>query len=189
MFVLCDGMGGHDCGEVASMVVAEHICNYWLKNPKRRDSEKKVIDACDETMIAFNNRSRGEMGTTMAMVAIEGNKAILAHCGDSRIYVVRDRRIIYQSTDHVALTPEGWPIITRAFFTGRNSYGPHVEEMEMRPGDMIFLCSDGVYGNGKWSGLHEVLTGQEASMELLGDIERVAAERAHDNYSGVLVMS
>ncbi len=189
VFVLCDGMGGHDCGEVASMVVAEHICNYWLKNPKRRDSEKKVIDACDETMIAFNNRSRGEMGTTMAMVAIEGNKATLAHCGDSRIYLVRDRRIIYQSTDHVALTPEGWPIITRAFFTGRNKYQPEIVKMEMRAGDMILLCSDGVYGNGKWSGLHKVLTGQEASMELLGDIERVAAERAHDNYSGVLVMS
>lgn len=43
VFVLCDGMGGHDCGEVASKLVAEHICDYWVKNPKRKGSEKKVI--------------------------------------------------------------------------------------------------------------------------------------------------
>lgn len=115
VFVLCDGMGGHSLGEVASSLVAEHICDYWVKNTKRRNSEKKITDACNETMTAFNNKSRVEMGTTMAMAAIEGNKALLAHCGDSRIYVVRNREIIYQSTDHVALTPEGWPIITRAF--------------------------------------------------------------------------
>ena len=76
---------GHDCGEVASRTVAEHICGYWEKNPKRPDSEKKVIDACQETKIAFDNKSRVEMGTTMALVAIEHNKAILAHCGGSRI--------------------------------------------------------------------------------------------------------
>ena len=83
VFVLCDGMGGHHLGEVASKLVAEHICDYWTKNPKRKDSEKKIIDACNETMIAYNNKSRVEMGTTMAMAAIEGNKALLAHCGDT----------------------------------------------------------------------------------------------------------
>lgn len=71
VFVLCDGMGGHDCGEVASRFVAEHICGYWEKNPKRLDSEKKIIDACQETKIAYDNKSRVEMGTTMAMVAIK----------------------------------------------------------------------------------------------------------------------
>ncbi len=190
VFVLCDGMGGHENGEVASMLVAEHICNYWVKNPKRKDSEKKVMDACDETMIAFNNfnnRSRGEMGTTMAMVAIEGNKAVLAHCGDSRVYVIRDRKIKYQSVDHVALTPEGWPIITRAFFTGRNNYKPDIEEMEVQVGDMILICSDGVYGNGKWSDLKDILTNNQTAVYPLSDIERLAADNPHDNYSAILI--
>ncbi|MFG6426128.1 MAG: hypothetical protein K1W14_06990 [Muribaculaceae bacterium] len=64
VFVLCDGMGGHLNGEVASKLVAEHICIYWEKNPKWKDSIKKVIDACDETMIAFNSRSSIEMDST-----------------------------------------------------------------------------------------------------------------------------
>lgn len=107
LFVLCNGMGGHDFGEMASSTVAENICAYCVRHPLRPDSEEKVIDACRKTKIAFDDKSRVEMGTTMAMAAIEGNMATLAHCGDSRIYVVRDNRIIYQSSDHVAMTPEG----------------------------------------------------------------------------------
>ncbi len=167
VFVLCDGMGGHDCGEVASRLVAEHICDYWVKNPKRKDCEKKILDACDETMTVFNSKSRFEMGTTMAMVAIEGNKALLAHCGDSRIYVVRNHEIIYQTTDHVALTPEGWPVVTRAFFTGRNKYTPDIKGITLDTGDMIFICFDGVYGNGKWSDLKDALLDILTSIRLI----------------------
>lgn len=187
VFVLCDGMGGHESGEVASKLVADHICDYWVKNPKRKDSEKKVIDACNETMIAFNNRSRGEMGTTMAMVAIEGNKATLAHCGDSRIYAVRDQKIIYQSVDHVALTPDGRPVITRAFFTGRNNHKPDIKEIQLEIGDMILICSDGVYGNGKWSDLKDILTSDKPNRYLLTDIKNIASINAHDNYSAILI--
>jgi len=187
VFVLCDGMGGHDCGEVASKLVAEHICDYWVKNPKRKDSEKKVIDACDETIIAYNSKSRMEMGTTMAMAVIEGNKAILAHCGDSRIYVIRDHKVIYQSVDHVALTSEGWPIITRAFFTDRSNYKPDIKEMEVQISDMILICSDGVYGNGKWSELRDILINNETAVYPLSNIERLAADKPHDNYSAILI--
>ena len=167
--------------------MAEHICEYWTKNPKRKDSEKKVIDARDETMIAYNNKSHVEMGATMAMAAIEGNKALLAHCGDSRIYVIRNHEIIYQSTDHVALTPEGWPIITRAFFTGRNNHTPDIKEIELKIGDMIFICSDGVYGNGKWNALKDALEGRNVYSDMLGSIEKIASEKAHDNYSAILI--
>lgn len=187
VFVLCDGMGGHNLGEVASKLVAEHICDYWTKNPKRKDSEKKVIDACNETMIACNNKSRIEMGTTMAMAAIEGDKALLAHCGDSRIYVIRNHEIIYQSTDHVALTPEGWPIITRAFFTGSQNYTPDIKEVELEIGDMIFICSDGVYGNGKWNALKNALEGRNVYSDMLSSIEKITSEKAHDNYSAILI--
>lgn len=139
-------------------------------------------------MKVYNNKSRVEVGTTMAMVAIEDDKALVAHCGDSRIYVIRDHEIIYQSVDHVALTREGWPIITRAFFTGRNNYVPEIKEIEMHVGDTILICSDGVYGNGKWSELKDILTnGKTAVHCLLPEIERLASEKSHDNYSAILI--
>lgn len=188
VFVLCDGMGGHDCGDEASRFVAEYICGYWVKNPIRPDSEMKIADACRETKIAYDSKSRAEMGTTMVMVAIEGRKAMLAHCGDSRIYVVRGNEIIYQSSDHVALTPEGWPIITRGFFTGRNNYTPDIKEVGLVVGDIILICSDGVYGNGKWRALKAVLEGEKGDyFSLLNEIEKIASERAHDNYSAILI--
>lgn len=186
VFVLCDGMGGHHLGEVASKLVAEHICDYWTKNPKRKDSEKKIIDVCNETMIVYNNKSRVEMGTTMAMAAIGGNKALLAHCGDSRIYVVRNHEIIYQSTDHVALTPEGWPIITRAFFTGRNSYIPDIKGIEVKIGDMIFICSDGVYGCGRWNDVKDALIDGD-TLDSLDQIKEITRKNANDNYSAILI--
>lgn len=187
VFVLCDGMGGHNCGEVASRFVAEHICGYWEKNPKQTDSEKKLMEACQETKMAYDSKSPVEMGTTMAMAAIEGNKAMLAHCGDSRIYVVRDNEIIYQSVDHVALTPEGWPLITRVFFTGRNNYCPDITEIELEVGDIILICSDGVYGNGKWRKVNEALKGEMLGAYILSNIFSVAKENAHDNYSAILI--
>lgn len=187
VYVLCDGMGGHNLGEVASRLVAEHICGFWEKNPGRSDSEKKIIDACDETMATFNSKSRAEMGTTMAMAAIEGDKALLAHCGDSRIYVIRDHKIIYTSVDHIALTSGGLPIITRAFFTGRNKYQPHIEKIEIQIGDMILICSDGVYGNGKWSDLNDALTSDETCGHTLSKVKAVAETRLNDNYSAILI--
>lgn len=126
------------------------------------------------------------MGTTMAMVAIEGNKVLLAHCGDSRIYVVRNGEIGYVSVDHVALTPEGWPIITRAFFTGSNNYIPDIREIDICSGDMILICSDGVYGNGKWSHLEDALRNDASSVNI-DTIKAVAGKNAHDNYSAVLI--
>lgn len=185
VFVLCDGMGGHDCGEVASKLVAEHICDYWVKNPKRKDSIKKVMDACDETMIAFNCKSNIEMGTTMAMVAIEGDKALLAHCGDSRIYVVRNRETIYQSEDHVKLTPEGWPVVSRAFFTARENYKPDIKELDLQVGDLILICSDGVYGNGKSEEIDNLLDSEDPFC--IDDIYSIALYRCIDNISAVLI--
>lgn len=187
IFVLCDGMGGHHCGEVASRLVAERICDYWVRNPQSKDLRNKVTDACSEVMSAFNDASRVAMGTTMAMVAIEGRGAVLAHCGDSRIYVVRDHEIIFRTVDHVTLMPEGWPIIHRAFFTGSADYQPDIEEMEIRIGDMILICSDGVFGNGKWMKVHDVLADKDTSPCLLSDIEKIASYNAHDNYSAVLI--
>lgn len=183
LFVLCDGMGGHYLGDIASELVAEHICRYWTEHPDEPDSAHKIHKASEETMAALNARSKVEMGTTMAMVAVEGNNALLAHCGDSRIYVARQHEIIYQSRDHVGKTPEGWQIITDSFFTQHPKYQPEVHELELEAGDVILICSDGVWGNGKSEKLHERLTDNPSPLK----IEEIAANPEHDNYSAILI--
>lgn len=184
MAVLCDGMGGHCNGDIASKLVAEHICTYWRYNQSQKDSAIKINSACKESMIALNAKSSVKMGTTMAMVCINNDGALFAHCGDSRIYHIRYKEIIYRSVDHIGTTPEGWPIIKRAFYTGSDTYLPEIIEADCLPCDYIFICSDGVYGRRKEKALEEILCSDNCSVE---SIRNLASSPAHDNYSGILI--
>ena len=69
--IVCDGMGGHACGEVASETVAHAISAYWEQHAEERDSEAKVVEACQEATRAIEQKARevglAEMGTTMVI--------------------------------------------------------------------------------------------------------------------------
>lgn len=179
IFVLCDGMGGHDGGAIASKVIADTIVATWHGD---------VSAACHEASAALNHCSQidkiAEMGTTMAMASLQNDKLVLAHCGDSRIYHIRGGRIKYQSVDHVALTDIGNPIITRAFFTNSSRFTPDIHSTEIQSGDIIFMCSDGVYGNGKWSNLKDLLVSSKVDIK---QIMEMASKDAFDNYSGIMI--
>ena len=91
--IVCDGMGGHACGEVASETVAHAVSAYWEQHAEERDSEAKVVEACQEATRAIEQKAREvglkEMGTTMVMASIEGDIVTIAHVGDSRCYLQR----------------------------------------------------------------------------------------------------
>ncbi len=179
IFVICDGMGGHDHGDMASKTVAETIVRIWHHD---------VMSVCSGASEALNSCSQQmavkEMGTTMALAGFVDNQLMLAHCGDSRSYHIRDGKIIYQSVDHVALTYIGNPIITHAFFANSSRYKPDIYTTDIHHGDIIFMCTDGVFGNGKWSKLKDLLTSTTVNIER---IKSMAQEDAFDNYSGILL--
>ena len=181
--VLCDVMGGHRDGDVASKLVAEHICTYWKRNQSQDDSLFKISSACRAAMIALNAKSSAEMGTTMAMVCINDGEALFVHCGDSRIYHIRRNKIIYRSVDHISFTPEGWQIISRAFYTGTDSYLPEIYETTLLSDDRIFVCSDGIYGVQKRKNLKKCY----ANNCSIDSIKALAASPAHYSYSRFLI--
>ena len=78
LFVVCDGMGGHPFGEVASKVVSDVISKYWQDNTDTPDCDPKVVMACKKACNAINQKSydlsHAEMGTTMVMASIEGER-------------------------------------------------------------------------------------------------------------------
>lgn len=176
IYVVCDGMGGHERGKIASQTVADKIVSEWPGD---------VNAICRKASEALNAVAENtDMGTTMALVGIEGANAIVAHCGDTRIYLIRNSKIVYQSVDHVALTDIGNPIITRGFSTHSNRYAPEINKESIISGDRILICTDGVYGNGKWSDLRDLLTSDICTS---GNISRLASKNAHDNYSAILL--
>ena len=190
--VVCDGMGGHDKGEVASETVADAIVNYWRKAVDEIDSKDKVEKACLKARVALDecafNMGHVKMGTTMVMASIEGDTVTIAHLGDSRCYLMRPAEgLLYLTKDHIRMEC-GWEIIDRCFFSYRpEACIPDVVQFKLKAGDRIMLCSDGLYN----SMTHKILLKNmmdEKSMDEIIDAYRILCEKqCNDNYTAVLI--
>lgn len=196
LFIVCDGMGGHAAGEVASAhtvntivqtiqamrptlaeITAGRVGAEVLGAALRAAIER----ACGELYaLGRNDESRRGMGSTCTALAIAGRRAVLAHVGDSRCYLLRGGQLTQISNDHTyvaeavrqgvlkpeeaATSPYG-NVITRAV-------GPQetvivdVVAFDLGPGDTLMLCSDG---------LHQYL---ESEAELAGILSRSSLENA-----------
>ena len=119
MFIVCDGMGGHAFGEVASKTVCESISAYWEAHSQEKDGGSKINRATKEAQKALDEKSGiYQMGTTMVMMSIEGQTATIAHTGDSRCYVVDLKgNIKYRTLDHIETGTPWIPYLNREFYT------------------------------------------------------------------------
>lgn len=188
MFILCDGMGGHRSGDIASKTIVKAICNYWRGNPKRHDSQKKIIDAANKAKVALEKRSQVEMGTTMVMAALEGHILRIAHCGDSRAYFYhRHDSSHWHTLDHRSKTPEGWEYVDKGFMQGENTYKPNIQEFYVSWGDKILLCSDGLYECFSNEELNCIMKEVINVDELYALLHKRGKEMAHDNFSAIII--
>ncbi|MDD6784528.1 MAG: protein phosphatase 2C domain-containing protein [Prevotellaceae bacterium] len=190
--VVCDGMGGHDKGEVASETVADAIVNYWRKAVDEIDSKDKVEKACLKARVALDKcaftMGNVKMGTTMVMASIEGDTVTIAHLGDSRCYLMRPGvGLLYLTKDHIRME-YGWEIIDRCFFSYRPEVCiPDVVSFKLKVGDRIMLCSDGLYNSMALETLIEYMMDKKSPNEIL-DAYRIHCEmRSYDNYTAVLI--
>lgn len=167
-FVVCDGVGGSEKGEVASGIVASTIGKQMSKYDLHQEfTDAQLLETLDAAYIALDlavDGSNNDMGTTMTLVCLHGNGCTMAHIGDSRIYHVRPGEgILYRSDDHSLvnqmvhsgqLTPEqaiDHPqsnVITRCMSPTesdqRRSMATVFHTTNLKAGDYLFLCTDGV---------------------------------------------
>ena len=169
LFLLCDGMGGHEHGEVASQSICKSLSSFLLQHEVASEGleDKLLSDALayayeelDKLAIAGDSR---QMGTTLTLLYFHSNGCTAAHIGDSRIYHLRpsSHTILYKSRDHSLvydlyqageLTNEEMKtfpqknVITRAMIAGdRNHPKPDVIHIsDIQPGDYFYICSDGM---------------------------------------------
>lgn len=189
MGIVCDGMGGHSCGEVASKAVADAVSSYWSKHLSYKDDETKVEKACKYAFRTFNSKTRHvEMGTTMVMVSIQENLLTIAHVGDSRCYLFRkEDGCVFQTTDHLRFQ-EGWEYVAKCFFTDRPEIAePDIHQELLQRGDRIMLCSDGVYKSMPSEMLQEVLAKEDAIEDIVKLLDGICEKNGYDNYSIILM--
>ena len=189
--VVCDGMGGHAMGEVASETVCNTVCDYWGKHWDE-DALIKARRACRAAAAKLNDQAfkcnHVQMGTTLVMASIEGNMITITHCGDSRCYLIRGNETVYQTKDHINES-FGWEIISRCFFTYKPEAAvPEIAQFEVQPGDRILLCSDGLYKSMPPEILKARMMDDKSPEELLDVLAFLCEKNGDDNYSGILAI-
>ena len=178
LFIVADGMGGHAAGEVASArateVVRQHITSnrHLLKdlsaNPSQESRsaaqalmEVAIQRACSDIYrMAQTDTSKRGMGTTFVCLGVSGNKGVIGHVGDSRVYLVRHGQCHRLTEDHTlvaaqlkagtitkeqAATSQYRNVITRAVGI-QDSVQVDTLIVDLFPGDLFLLCSDGLHG-------------------------------------------
>lgn len=190
LMVVCDGLGGHVMGEVAAETVCNTICDFWENDVDETDLYTKVRKACKAAADALYARSRVvrpiEMGTTVVLASIEGDTVTIAHCGDSRCYLLREGEVLYQTCDH-ADTRWGSESVTRCFFSMNPEVAiPDIAQFKVQQGDRIFLCSDGVYKAMAPQILTERLQDDKPLEDIVDVIKFLCEKSSKDNYTGIL---
>ncbi len=203
IFVLCDGMGGHGHGEIASQTVAESVFKYLSELQKDRitpdDLQRGVNFALENLKQADIFNDDKKMGTTLVVVAINSNNILIGHIGDSRCYIFDERKnVIFRSKDHslvqqaideeILTEDEAFidpkrSIITRCLTSDLSEVEIEVDEItKICEKDSILICSDGIHDTLKDSSISEIL----ASKGLNG-LEEYCKSNANDNFSAILI--
>ncbi|MCL7454576.1 MAG: Stp1/IreP family PP2C-type Ser/Thr phosphatase [Anaerolineae bacterium] len=162
IFVVADGMGGHQAGDVASrQAVALVIEGYYADDASQpSDDLVRAIKAANRSVYeeALSDRSKSGMGTTLVAAIVLGHKVYVANVGDSRAYALVDQAIVQITEDHSwveeqvragLLTREQANhhpqrhLITRALGS-RSSVDVDLYEGELHAGEMLLLCTDGL---------------------------------------------
>ena len=163
--IVCDGVGGSKGGGVASQLAAKIVINELKKADPKSDPVVELNKSISTANKIIYSRSLKEtelrgMATTLVAVIIAEKKAIIAHVGDSRVYLIRNGKIRFQTTDHSKvqeLVDEGHLSkeearrhpnanqITRAIGI-KSSVSVDVNIQSYNRGDLILLTTDGIHG-------------------------------------------
>ncbi len=176
LYVVCDGMGGHASGEVASELASRKfrevlveqravISAFARGEANRKDILKILVRAVEESCATVFQEGRRDpthrgMGTTLVALLIAGSRGFMAHVGDSRLYLLRDDVVHQLSEDHSLINE----LLKRGRVSRDQVQQMHVKnaitravgiqenvevdtlDFELVPGDQFLVCSDGLHG-------------------------------------------
>ena len=208
LFALADGMGGHPEGEVASQLALSTMAARFQREAKPKLAEP--LRFLHDAIIAGHHQllryatERALMDTprtTIVACLIQGNTAYWAHCGDSRLYLVRGDKLVARTRDHSyselqetlsQVVPMGDRVNRNVLFTCLGSPGKPVIDtagpLVVHAGDRVMLCSDGLWGSVPDHTIADVLASNGISEAVPELVER-ALRTAGDKSDNVTVLA
>lgn len=212
LYAVADGMGGHECGEVASQMAVETLCRVAHERvaATAQLTPEALENILDETFQTSNNTIKdhsehmgNDMGTTLVTAMVLGDKAALvANVGDSRGYlmrrgvlhqITRDHSLVARMVEQNRITAEearNHPhsnILLRTVGTERN-VEIDIFRVELESGDRILLCSDGLWGEVEDEEIESLMNRHEDTRVLCRELIRSAHQGGgRDNITVMVV--
>jgi serine/threonine protein phosphatase PrpC len=201
LFAVADGMGGHRGGEVASQLAVETLEKLFKQRvgdlPDQVQEANRVVferSVVDEKVAG--------MGTTLTAALVEGDRVRLAHVGDSRAYLLRDRKLRLLTEDHTlvhrmvsegeisqeeAETHPQRSVLTRALGVD-TVVDVDDDTVQVRPGDRLLLCTDGLTSMVSEEEIEEVLRTVPDPLDAAQRLVRMANEAGGVDNTTVVVL-
>lgn len=211
LYILADGMGGYNGGEIASRLAAETTKNYIQNNFKKIEHDKEAIlklvkDAMEyANMVVYEESKKDEnlqgMGTTLDVCFIYNSKIYIGHVGDSRIYLIKkdiarkitkDHSYVQQLVEDKKITREEAEhhpkknMLLKAL--GCTSYvEPDIRARNLEKDDILLMCSDGLTNIVEESKIYEVVReNKEKAPEILVNLANNAG--GYDNITVITII-
>lgn len=206
LFIVADGMGGHNAGDMASRICVKTLCDS-IRNSELRTPVSilgEAVNAANNAIqkAAENNPDYEGMGTTLVAAVIIENNLYVVNVGDSRLYRLRDS--LNQITEDHSLVEEmvksgelakenvrshpNKNIITRALGIG-DKVKPDYFEVNLEPGDIVLMCSDGLTNMLEDTEIEYIIKSERDDLEKAGTnlLNRANDSGGKDNITVLLV--
>jgi len=196
IFAVCDGMGGHAGGCVASTTAAKALTESFKRQAEIVPTKEAIITAVNEANSAVYKRSSEEpslrgMGTTLTLLIIDNQAAYVTYVGDSRIYQLRKGRKIFRTFEEARVHPRA-NILSKAI-----GILPDVDfvvtKLDYKEGDRFVLCCDGVWNTQPEAEVINMFTANEdletTILSTRALVEKIGKENGgqHDNHTMIAV--
>lgn len=208
LYVLADGMGGHQKGEVASAVTIETVNSEYYASVTSLE-ENNSVEAITEALTNAIEKANSQVlsateggGTTVVAAVLYGDTLVAMNVGDSRVYLLRENELRQLSKDHSlvqrlvevgkiteeeALTHPRRNVLYQALGQG-SDVDIHISSEKLHDGDVVILCSDGLWGEVTGPEIKEVL--QKAASPLAAAkqlIDSANASGGPDNITAIII--
>jgi len=208
-FIVCDGLGGHGMGDVASRLAVKSFKDSFVSSAGIEEFAEIAFFAAQSALIQAQKEDRrlSNMRTTAVVLCTEGKRGIVLHMGDSRFYHFRDGKIIRQTKDHsvpqmLVMTGEiseseirrhpDRNRLLRALGDENDEVRFARSDFEIREGDAFLLCSDGFWEEVEEESMEAMLIRNKKADKWLNEMAALARERGKDrnmdNYTALAVM-